>query len=222
MEIVAALGHKKVGMTRQEIIDATGKNQGGKLTKILEELEECDFIRSYSSIGKQKKDTVYQLIDNYTLFYYKFIADQKINDTDYWNKIISKTVYNVWSGLAFERVCFWHIEQIKQALGISGVISNVFSWIYKPENASESGVQIDMLIDRDDNVINLCEIKFSNSEYEITEKYEKELRRKADVFKEKSKTQKGVTTVMITANGLKRNQWANSIQRQISADDLFV
>ena len=222
MEIVAALGHKKVGMTRQEIIDATGKNQGGKLTKILEELEECDFIRSYSSIGKQKKETVYQLIDNYTLFYYKFIADQKINDTDYWNKIISKTVYNVWSGLAFERVCFWHIEQIKQALGISGVISNVFSWIYKPENASESGVQIDMLIDRDDNVINLCEIKFSNSEYEITEKYEKELRRKADVFKAKSKTQKGVTTVMITSNGLKRNQWANSIQRQISADDLFV
>ncbi len=222
IEIVSVLGHKKAGMTRQEIITELKKNEGGKLSSVLEELEQCDFIRSFQSIGKQKKETVYQLIDNFTLFYFKFIDGQKTNEKNYWSKVMQKNVYAVWSGLAFERICFQHIEQIKKALGISGVISNVYSWTYKPEGDGEHGVQIDMLIDRDDNIINLCEIKFSKSEYEITSAYDREIHRKADIFTRKTHTTKGVTIIMITSYGLTKNQWSNDISNEVVLDDLFV
>ena len=222
IEIVSVLGHKKAGMTRQEIIMELKKNEGGKLSSVLEELEQCDFIRSFQSIGKQKKETVYQLIDNFTLFYFKFIDGQKTNEKNYWSKMMQKNVYAVWSGLAFERICFQHIEQIKKALGISGVISNVYSWTYKSDGDGENGVQIDMLIDRDDNVINLCEIKFSKSEYEITSAYDREIHRKADIFTRKTHTTKGVTIVMITSYGLTKNQWSNDISNEVVLDDLFV
>ena len=221
IEVVSALGRKKAGMTRQEIIDAIKKNEGGKLTAVLEELEQCDFIRSYQSIGKKKKDTVFQLIDNFTLFYFKFMDGTKTVEKGHWSKIMQKSVYSAWSGLAFERICLQHVEQIKKALGISGVISNVYSWNYRPKDAGEKGVQIDLLIDRDDNVINLCEIKFSKSEYAIDAEYDRELHRKSDVFAQQTDTKKGVSIVMITTVGLVKNEWSNDINNQIVMDDLF-
>lgn len=221
VEIVTALGTKKIGMTRDEIKNSMQRNLGGKLSIILRELEECDFIRSYSSMGKKKKDTIYQLIDNYSLFYFKFIAGKNITSKNYWSQTLRKAEYSSWSGLAFERVCFQHIEQIKKALGISGIISNVYSWIYKSHNPTEQGVQIDMLIDRDDNIINLCEIKFSKDEYEITAAYDRELHRKASTFGNHSHTKKGISIVMITLYGITRNQWSNDISNVVIMDDLF-
>lgn len=220
IDVVSVLGTKKIGMTRSELIENLGTNNGGTLTRVLRELEQCDFIRTYNSIGKTKKESVYQLIDNFTLFYFKFM-NSSVNDKDFWSRTISKPTYAVWSGLAFERVCFQHIDQIKQALGISGVISNLYSWVYKPKDPQEKGVQIDMLIDRDDNVINICEIKFAQGEYELTEKYDLDLRNKISTFIQKTKTRKGVSLVMITSNGLKRNAWANGVQREVTMDDLF-
>ena len=222
IDVVSVLATKKIGMTRNEIMAALRGDSGGTLTKTLRELEQCDFIRSYNSIGKAKKETVYQLIDNFTLFYFKFMIDGTINAKDYWSHVISKPVYNAWSGLAFERVCFQHIDQIKHALGISGVICNVYSWVYVSKSPEERGTQIDMLIDRDDNIINLCEMKFSQGEYELTEKYDLELRNKIGTFQTKTKTRKGLSIVMITSYGLKRNTWANGINTQITMDDLFV
>ena len=221
IQVVTVLGTKKIGMTRNELIKSLKEESGGSLTKTLRELEQCDFIRSYNSIGKTKKNTIYQLIDNFTLFYFKFMADNTVNDKNFWSGTITKPIYNAWSGLAFERVCFQHIDQIKHALGISGIISNVYSWIYVPKDTDEQGVQIDMLIDRDDNVINVCEMKFSQGEYELTEKYDLALRNKIVTFQTITKTRKGVSLVMITSYGLKRNAWANGVQRQITMDDLF-
>lgn len=221
VEIITALGTKKAGMTREEIIKSTGLNIGGKLTDMLEELEECDFIRSFYALGKQKKDILYQLMDNFTLFYFKFLADKRINSENYWSKLITKPQFSAWSGLAFERVCFQHIHQIKRAMGISGIVCNVYSWTYRPVADGERGVQIDMLMDRDDRVINLCEMKYSEGEYELTESYDAELRRKMSVFKEVSGTPKGVSVMMITSYGLKRNPWAGNIQIQLKMEDLF-
>ena len=221
IDVVTTLGTKKAGITRNELLSALGEDSGGRLTKMLRELEQCGFIRSFNSIGKAKKESIYQLIDNFTLFYFKFMANGLINEKDYWSRTISKPIYNAWSGLAFERVCFQHIDQIKRALGISGIISNVYSWVYIPKNSDEKGAQIDMLIDRDDNVINVCEMKFSQAEYELTEKYDMELRNKVSAFQSKTKTRKGVSLVMITSYGLKRNAWANGIQSQLTLDDLF-
>lgn len=221
IDIITALGTKKAGMTRSEIIETTGLNIGGKLTSMLEELEECDFIRSFYALGKQKKDILYQLIDNFTLFHFKFLADSHIVGANYWSQMIIKPQYNAWAGLAFERICFQHINQIKCALSISGIISNVYSWQYRPTNPNESGAQIDMLIDRDDQVINLCEIKFAQGEYELTESYNNTLQNKLSTFITHSGTRKGVSLMMITSYGLKRNQWANSIPLQLTMDDLF-
>jgi hypothetical protein len=221
VNIITALGTKKCGMTRSEIIDYLGENQGGKLTKILSELEQCDFIRVYNSIGKSKKDSLYQLIDNFTLFYFNFMQHKSNFLKNHWLSQLKKPQYRTWSGLAFERVCFQHVEQIKKALGISGVSCGVYSWIYRPKSSDEKGVQIDMLIDRDDNVINLCEMKFSDSEYSITAAYDSELRRKASVFESVTSTKKAVRTIMITSYGLKRNEWSNDIFNQVVMDDLF-
>lgn len=222
IDVVSALATKKIGMTRNEIVAALDGDSGGTLTRVLKDLEQCDFIRSYNSIGKVKKESVYQLIDNFTLFYFKFMADGRINAKDYWSRIISKPIYNTWSGLAFERVCFQHIDQIKHALGISGIISNVYSWVYTSKSPDEKGAQIDMLIDRDDNIINVCEMKFSQGEYELTEKYDLDLRNKIGTFQTKTKTRKGMSIVMITSYGLKRNNWSNGINAQITMDDLFT
>ena len=221
IDIVTALGTKKAGMTRNEIIEAIGEDNGGTLTSQLNDLENCDFIRSYTSIGKSRKETIYQLIDNFTLFHFKFIEGKNINAPNYWTTTLKKPIYNTWSGLAFERVCMQHIEQIKKTLGISGITSNVYSWLYKPKNKKEKGVQVDMLIDRDDNVINLCELKFAKDEYEITAAYDKELLRKMSVFESKTKTRKAVTTVMITSFGLTHNAYSDDIQQQVTMNDLF-
>lgn len=127
LSIVDALATKKVGMTRTEILQATKLTDNGKLTEYLENLEYCGFIRKYNCIGMKAKNALFQLMDNYTLFYYKFIKDSYINDAQYWTKITGKPEYNTWCDLAFERVCLQHVEQIKVKLGIQGVITTVYS-----------------------------------------------------------------------------------------------
>ena len=210
------------------------KNHGGLHNRLTRQiylepftLHECEQFAAINNLGMSRRNVLetymvlYQLIDNFTLFYFKFMVNGNINEKDFWSRTISKPIYNAWSGLAFERVCFQHIDQIKRALGISGIISNVYSWVYIPKDTEEKGAQIDMLIDRDDNIINVCEMKFSQGEYELTEKYDLELRNKVGTFQSKTKTRKGVSLVMITSYGLKRNAWSNGIQSQITMDDLF-
>lgn len=221
IQIVRALGKKKAGMTRGEIATAINQDHGGTLSKILKELELCGFIRTYTPIGKAKKDTLYQLFDNFTLFYFRFVEDNSTKDPQFWSRSIGGGTYNAWCGLAFERVCLQHIDQIKNALGITGVISSVYSWLYRPKNDNETGTQIDLLIDRADGVINLCEIKFSQGKYEIKKKYADELRQKVAIFQSKTETKKAVFMVMITTEGLVNNEYAGDVQNQIIADDLF-
>ena len=221
IQIVNALGSKKIGMTRGGIAEALGEDNGGTLSHALSDLEQCGFIRAYNSIGKRRKDTIYQLIDNYTLFYFKFIQVNRQKDAKFWSRSLKKPIYSAWSGLAFERVCLLHIEQIKAALGIAGVISNVYSWTYKAQGKDETGVQIDMLIDRDDNVIDLCEMKFASDKYEIKKGYDEELRHKSNVFQTKTGTRKAVNIVVISTYGLTKNAYASDIQGQVIMDDLF-
>lgn len=222
VDIITALGTKRSGMTRKEIIESTKLNIGGKLSEMLEELEQCDFIRAFDPMGKKKKETIFQLMDNFTLFHFKFIANRHINSAPYWSQLIARPQFSAWSGLAFERVCFQHIEQIKKAMGISGIIATVYSWYYKPKNSEESGAQIDMLIDRSDGMINLCEMKYTQGEYVLTENEYNALYEKSNVFKNHSATTKGVSLMMITSYGLKRNAWANDISIQLTIDDLFT
>lgn len=220
INIVTILGQKKIGMTRDEIVEAGKLTSSGMLTKVLDELECCGFIRKYNSYGKKTKLALYQLIDNYTLFYFKFVRNNENNDEHFWSASIDSQMHRTWSGLAFERLCLQHIPQIKEKLGISGVLSNVYSWRKNADEHSQ-GAQIDLLIDRNDQVINLCEMKFSMSEYTITSDYDRNLRQKKSIFIDETKTHKAVHITMLTTYGLKRNMYTDIIQNEVTLQDLF-
>ena len=221
IEIASALGKKKVGMTREEIIANTGITNSGDLTVKLEELESCGFIRKYTSFGMKKKNTVYQLIDNFTLFYYQFMEDNP-NDENFWSHQINTPRINTWLGYAFERVCLQHINQIKMKLGISGVYTDVNSWYGKADaKKGIRGSQIDLLIVRKDQVINLCEMKYSNQEYTMTRADYDGMRTKISDIVNATHTKYAIYPTMITTYGVINNEYANDIQSVVTMDDLF-
>ena len=220
IDIVTALGKKKAGMTREEIIVAIDKYSNGALSKVLDELEYCGFIRKYNGFDKKSKQAIYQLIDNYTLFYFKFIQQNENNDEHFWSASIDSAMHRAWSGLAFERLCMAHTQQIKAALGIAGVLSNVYSWRKEADETSD-GAQIDLLIDRKDQVVNLCEMKYSLSEYAIDAEYEQKLRNKKSALINATNTRKAVHLTMVTTFGIKVNAHSGIVQNEITLEDLF-
>lgn len=218
--IITALATKKCGMTREEIANMAKLNDGGKLTKYLEELEQCDFIRRFTMIGKTKKGTMFQLIDPYTLFYFKFMKSHSLTSGPIWVKLQGKPKFNAWIGIAFERACLLHIDQIRKKLGISGVITAIHSWQKKNEDLTH-GAQIDLLIDREDGVINVCEMKYYSGQYAITKKDCAGLQNKLDAFSNSINTKKAVHVTMITSYGIVPNEYSSMVQSEIIADDLF-
>ena len=219
IKVISLLADKNYGMTRQELISAGEFDENGAFTDLLSDLEWCGFIRSYQTIGKQVKDIVYQLIDNYTVFYFTFIKTGR-RAKNYWQSIQGTPTYNTWCGLAFERVCLWHTEQIKAKLGITGIVTTENAWRNSAKN-DVAGAQIDLLIERGDGIIDICEIKYSNLEYAITTEYMEKLLKKKTVFQTVTKTRKAIHLVMITTLGLAKNAHYGEIQNEVTADDLF-
>ncbi len=225
--IILALAGKKMGMLREEILSATKLTDGDKFITALKELEQCGFIRRYSSIGKKIKDSIYQLMDNYTLFYVDFISSNINGDEHYWTSQLDTTIHHGWAGRAFERVCIQHLPQIKAALGFSAVVSTAHSWIYKsPKDpvtgkSREPGAQIDLLIDRNDHTINLCEMKYTTAPYTINKEEDERLRSRKAIFIRETGTTKAVMTTMITTYGLTPGGYSNDIHCQVVMEDLF-
>ena len=214
IKIVEALSTKAKGLSRQEIEKTTGLSSGGGLTTTLKNLEYCGFIRSYNTFGKKKYEQLYQLLDAYTLFYFKYLAKNEYNDTAFWTNSLNTPQHNTWAGYAFEILALQHIAEIKQALGISGIQAAVSAWKGKT-------AQIDLIISRKDGIINLCEIKFSGKEFVIDKNYEANLRNKIFTFKEETKTRKAVHLLVLTTYGLVKNKYSGIAQREITLDDLF-
>ena len=222
-KVVEILSQKLKGMTRKEILE-TLKSDGGSLSKVLEDLSACDFIRSYSAIGKKSKSCIYQLTDLFCLFHIRFVTHEREQDEHYWTNL-PEGMKNAWSGYAFEQVCLHHISQIKNKLGISGVFSNVFSWNSGPftddDGTKWNGGQIDLLIDRRDDVINICEIKYSSEQYVITKDYEHHMMDRISLFRHCTHTRKSLVNTFITTYGVKKNIHSTSIQKEVTMDDLF-
>jgi AAA+ ATPase superfamily predicted ATPase len=218
IKIVNALGTKRMGLLRDEIAKKTKLSGGGNLSKMLEELEQCGFIRSYYGFDKKSKDKLYQLVDFFSLFSLNFIRSKNNKDENYWTNNINTSKINAWKGYAFEQVCLSHLPQIKKKLGISGVITSSASWRSKD---AKQGAQIDLIIDRADNVINLCEMKYSNKEFTITKDYDENLCNKLGAFIEETKTRKSVHITMVSTFGISHNMYRNNIQSEVTLDDLF-
>lgn len=217
--LVRALAQKSMGLSRDEIITETGLPNAGSTSRLLDELEESGFILKYKPLGKKTKNSIYQLVDFYTLFYFKFIRDSLPGEVNQWMNAIDNPRHRAWSGYAFEQVCLCHLPQIKKALGISGVQSTSSSW---RSTTTKNGAQIDLVIDRRDQVINLCEMKFSINPFVIDPKYAEELRNKIGTFRTETRTRKSVFLTMITTFGLQANSYSTGlVQDSITMDSLF-
>ena len=229
--VINALSNNRKGMTRLELISKTKLPNNGNLTTLLKELETCEFIRSYQPFGKEKKDKTFQLTDQFSLFYLHFMKIGGNYGKNYWMQMIGKPEYSAWSGYAFETVCLHHVEQIVNALGISGAYYSPCSWTYRPSDAVKNdanadedlrrGGQIDLLIDRKDKTISVCEMKYSGGEYEITKAYANHVEERLRTFRKVTNTKKSFSIVYVTPFGLYNNMYARKVNKQITADDLF-
>ena len=222
MRIVETLGKNGGGMTREELSRKSGIPSSGRFSGYLDDLEKCGFIGKFKVFGLKKNGALYRLMDNFTLFYFQFVVNNLENDRHFWSNSLDAGFRRAWIGHAFERLCLKHIGQIKQALGISGVRTSVSSWRHTADDRCGQGAEIDLLIDRRDDIVNLCEMKFYSGPFVITKKYDAELAVKRQVFAAVTGTTKGLHQTLVTADGLHANEYAENIQSQVTLDDLFA
>ena len=219
-KIVETLSGNRYGITREDISTATGIAMGGTLSNMLRALEKSDLITSYYSYGESKRKVYYRLSDMFCLFYLGFVQKNPTRNRSYWYDNQNSPKLNSWRGLAFEDVCFVHQNQIRAALGIYGVQAEIYPW-HTTANGKVAGAQIDMLIDRADRVINLCEMKFTQGEFVIDKDYDEKLRERLATLTGKTKNRRNIQLTLVTTYGLKMNMYSNRIQRVILMDDLF-
>lgn len=220
VDVVRLLAESKQGMTRKEIADRLGKGSGGNLTKILTNLEKCDFIRKYN-VRERKVNSnngIFQLTDFYVRFYNDFCRSHS-TDSHYWSNSINTPRQNNWYGLAYERLCMAHIPQIKQALGISGIRTEYYSWRSKE---SKPAAQVDLIIERADGIVNLCEIKYSRDKYAVSAAEEEKLRNRITDFELETGIRKAVLLTFITTYGLKDNTHSSAIVSRLDMNALFA
>ena len=219
MAVVEALADKRAGLSREALLKGSKLTDGGGFTRILNELEQCGFIRKYISYGKKTRDALYQLTDPFTLFHLRFIKGGETYGTPFWSAYTDDGGLRAWTGYAFEQVALAHIVQIKRKLQIGGVLTRQYSW---RSAKTQPGVQIDLVIDRNDRVINLCEMKYCRDEYEIDAAYGRQLQRRAEVFRNETGVKSALHTTLVTTYGLLRNEHAANIQSVVTMDDLFT
>lgn len=220
--IIEALATKRIGMNQSEILSSTGIASSGKLTEILQTLDQSGFIRPYQPFAAKRKGTVYQLVDNFSLFHYRFLTGASKGDPSFWTSTSDSPQRTTWTGLSFELLCLQHVEQIKRRLGISGMHCGICSWQHQSDDVYPIGAQIDLLIDRADRVVNVCEIKYARGLYVLDKRTRESLDNKIAALKAVTNTSKSIHLTLITANGLAHTEHAQSVQSEVVLDDLFA
>lgn len=219
--IIQALAKKRKGLTREELLSETKLKNGGTFSKYLEELIQSDFVDFYRPFGKSKKETLFRLTDMYCLFYFAYILPNKGNKTPDFMELNHSQSYKSWAGYTFENICMTHILQIKKALGIANVSTSTSSFFARPKDGLE-GTQIDLLIDRSDNIIHLCEMKFLADELLMDKKMADNLKNKRTIFNYHTKNKKHIFNTFITTYGHKPNSYSQQfIDQSLTMDVLF-
>ncbi|MDR0285916.1 MAG: hypothetical protein LBI33_13660, partial [Propionibacteriaceae bacterium] len=217
--IIRALARAECGLTRDALIAASGQSNGGGLTKAVSDLVRSGFVRTYRSFGKQRRNTLYQVVDPFTLFATRFLGDDSVRDPRYWSNSAGSPRHAAWAGHAFETVALLHTEQIRRALGIAGVLTDIGAW---SGQAGDGRAQIDLVLDRADNIIDLCEMKYAVGEYAVSVDAERQLLRQRSVFAAATGTRKAVRQVLVTTYGLLPGPRAGAFQAVVTMDDLFA
>jgi uncharacterized protein len=223
--VIETLAKKSVGMTREEIVQSAKLQNNGTLTEVLENLYRCDFLRKYTAFGKKSRDQMFQLVDLFSLFHNRFVMQTNGQDSHFWHNMQDNPSRKTWESYAFEQICLHHIPQIKQKLRIEGMLSEACSWQCKPFTNADgihyNGTQIDLLIDRRDQVIDLCEMKFASKEYAITCEYDERLRSRKETFRAVTGTRKTLHTVFVTTYGLAKTKYSANVHDVVTLADLF-
>jgi len=217
--VVEALATKSKGLKRDEIIKKAKLESGGSATKILKDLVDCGFIRSYRSFGKKNNGEIFQLVDFFSLFHIKFIKNYDGKDPYHWEHKLLSTQHRSWSGYAFEQVCLSHIDQIRKALGAGEIASDVSAW--RGSDSDGNACQIDLVIDRADMIINLCEMKYSVKPFVISKKYAQRVRESVGIFTSATGTTKAICQTFVTTFGVEKGKYYSVVQREVTMDDLF-
>lgn len=220
INIITVLSKNQKGLTRDEIAGKVHLQSGGTLTKWLKDLKNCDFIRSYRVYSKKIKQNseLYALTDMFTIFHLHFhtiIGEEE----KFFSKNLRTSNLLAWEGLAFERVAMQHIRQIKQCLGISGIEVDYYQW---RSTYSSPAAQIDLILDRADGIINICEMKFASTPYLIKKSEYEKLKNRVFSFQAESGMNKGMQLTFVTPFGLQTNEYANDVVQQVTLDDLFT
>ena len=218
-EIISLLARKTSGMTREEISKELKVANNGRLGDMLTDLIYCDFIRKYNIREKKIKSNsaLYQLTDFYSIFYNTFNQKNTV-DEHFWSRNVTSSNVKTWYGLAFERVCQTHMPQIKQALGIASVKTEYYSWRSKSQS---DGAQIDIIIDRADNTINICEVKYCEHEYQLEKEEYFKIQHRLEAFENETQTRSTLLPTMITTFGLANGMYNDQITVQLTLNDLF-
>ena len=219
-KIVESLAVLRYGATRSQISQATGISEGGGLSTMLKALVKSDLVTTYYNFGETKRNLYYKLTDMFCLFYLGFVSKNPTNNHHYWRDNQNSPKLNRWRGIAFEDLCFVHQEQIRADLGIAGVQAEIYPW-KASSDGDTPGAQIDMLIDRADRVVNMCEMKFSRDDFAIDKDYDAKLRNKIEALLSATKNRKNIQPTLVTTYGLKTNMYSNRIQRVVTMDALF-
>lgn len=228
-ELIRIISKNRHGTSRDDIEKATKRTKkGGTLTNRLEDLEMAGFIKGFLPVYHSKKGLYYRISDEYSYFYLQWIEPEKnnieleIENNNFWIEIIKTPQYQSWRGYAFESFCYKHVTSIKKLLGINST-AKIGTWRYIPKTDENArGAQIDLLFDRKDDAVTICEIKFSDKPFMITKEYAKKLQQKLEVFKKITRTNKQLFIAIISANGIKRNKYSDElINRVVTLDDLF-
>ncbi|MBT4880406.1 MAG: ATP-binding protein [Alphaproteobacteria bacterium] len=228
LQIVKVIAQRHYGISFSELAQKVGKKVGGRLAERLDELAVAGFIQRFLPYGRKKRDHYYKVVDEYILFYFKWIADliegkELPKGTDYWTRISKSPAWYSWAGYSFENICYKHVDKIIHALGLENCGCFVSHWRYHGNyRKEEDGAQIDLLLDRDDDAITLCEIKYSSKPFIIDKSYAKNLMKKQEVFEKNIKTPKQIFLTMITVSGLKKNGWSEElVHHSVTLQDLF-
>lgn len=217
--IINVLGKRNAGYTRSELLNELGRKDGGTISKHLNALIASDYITKYVPFGESLKHEHYKLTDPFCLFYLHFKDKANGKAAHYWQNSFMKQEVISWRGLAFEHLCFNHIAQIKKALGVSGVVSTESAWLKKADD--EEGIQIDLIISRNDNVVNMCEIKYYSDDYSVDNKYYRTILRRQEALSQYISRKQSINSTLITTFGLKKNEYSGIFTNVVILDDLF-
>lgn len=226
LQIIRLIAQKRFGISRNDLIKNLKTQSGGTLTKRIEELEAAGFIKTFIPYGLNNRSQYYRVTDEYSFFYLKWIEPELKKGLSfsegYWQSLSKTSSWNSWSGYAFETVCLKHIEPIRKALGLENIGCKTGSWRHKTKDKHKTGAQIDLLFDRLDDALTLCEIKYTRQAFKVDKSYAKELMNKLDCFEKQTNNRKELFLALISVSNVKETAWSEELVDQVVLlEDLF-